>query len=277
MIHKKIDLPVSYRDKGVRNNGFTPYITTYILENHDEFSAGRKRPLILICPGGGYEMLSQREAEAVAIRMNSLGFHACVLWYSLAPMTFPAALLDAAEAVRYVRSRSAEWNVDGKRVVVCGFSAGGHLAASLGVYWNSPLIQCYLPYSASEIKPDGLLLCYPVITAGEFAHKGSIRNVLGDSSGFEEASVSLENLVTKDVPPAFIWHTYEDDCVPPENSLMMAAAMRRNGVPVELHLFRRGGHGLSLATRETACEEGRQVQAECQVWPQLFASWMATL
>lgn len=277
MIHQKIDLPVQYRDKGIENGNFTPFLTTYILENHEEFSVGRKRPLVLICPGGGYEMLSQREAEPIALRMNALGFHACVLWYSLAPMTFPAALLDLAEAMKYVRTHAEEWNVDADRVIACGFSAGGHLAASLGVYWNKSLIRRYLPYSPEEIQPNGLLLNYPVIVAGKFAHEGSIKNVLGDTKEFTQDDVSLEKLVSADVPPVFMWHTYEDGCVPPENSLMMADALRKAGVPLELHLFRRGGHGLSLATKETAWANGEPVQAECQIWPQLFANWMESL
>ncbi len=273
MIHEKIMLPVQYREKGIRNNSFTPSLTTYILDNYDEFSAGRKRPLVLICPGGGYERLSNREAEAVAIKMNSLGFHAAVLCYSLAPMDFPAAMLDAAEAVRYVRVHAGEWNVDEKKVILCGFSAGGHLAASLGVFWNKPLVKEFLPYQPEEIRPDGLLLCYPVITAGKFAHAGSIKNALGEGR-FTPEDVSLENHVTVDVPPVFMWHTNEDGCVPAENSLMFAEALRRAGVPLEYHLFRSGGHGLSLATRETAWPNGTGIQKECAVWPQLFVAWM---
>lgn len=273
MIHEKIMLPVQYREKGIRNNSFTPSLTTYILDNYDEFSAGRKRPLVLICPGGGYERLSNREAEAVAVKMNSLGFHAAVLWYSLAPMDFPAAMLDAAEAVRYVRVHAGEWNVDEKKVILCGFSAGGHLAASLGVFWNKPLVKEFLPYQPEEIRPDGLLLCYPVITAGKFAHAGSIKNALGEGR-FTPEDVSLENHVTADVPPVFMWHTNEDGCVPAENSLMFAEALRRAGVPLEYHLFRSGGHGLSLATKETAWPNGAGIQTECAVWPQLFAAWM---
>ncbi|MBO5137818.1 MAG: alpha/beta hydrolase [Spirochaetaceae bacterium] len=277
MIHKRVSLPVNYRNKGVKNNDFSPYLTTYIIENQDEFSKNRKRPLVLICPGGGYKMLSQREAESVAIRMNSLGFHACVLWYSVAPMTFPAALLDLAEAVNYLRTKASELNIDQNKILVCGFSAGGHLAASLGVYWDKSLIQKYLPYSAEQIKPNGLVLCYPVITTGNFAHQGSIDNVLGENSNFTEKDVCIDKLVTKNVPPVFLWHTYEDTTVPVENSLFMAIALRKASVPVELHLFRRGIHGLSLASYETYGSQEGQIQSECQIWPDLFANWAASL
>lgn len=276
MTHEKIILPVQYYKKGIKNNGYTPFMTTYILDNYDEYCADRKRPMVVICPGGGYEMLSTREAEAVAIKMNSFGYNACVVWYSLAPMSFPAAFLDLCEAVKYVRSHSEEWHVDTNKVIIAGFSAGGHLAASLGVYWNSPLVSKYLPYSAQEVKPDGLLLSYPVITTGKYTHEGSIKNVLGDTKEYSEEDVRLEDHVTSSVPPVFMWHTDEDGCVPLENSLSFALACRKNKVPLEYHVFRRGGHGLSLATAETSWPNGAGIQDACSVWPALFENWMKT-
>jgi acetyl esterase/lipase len=279
MLHETIELPVNYRGK-LENNNFVPYIKTYILDNFEEFSEGRKRPLVLICPGGAYEMLSTREGEAVALKMNSLGFHAVTLWYSLKPMEFPASLLDLCEAMNCVRSHAEEWNVDPDRIIVAGFSAGGHLAASLGVYWNRELLKEYIPYSKEVLKPNALLLSYPVITAGEFAHKGSIENVLGCTKKYSVKDVQLEELVTENVPPVFMWHTYEDGCVPLENSMLFAQACRKNNVPVEYHVFRRGGHGLSLATKETTWNNGTNsagIQKECQIWPELFAAWMESL
>ena len=192
-------------------------------------------------------------------------------------MEFPAALLDLCEAVHYVRTHASQWHVDENRVIVGGFSAGGHLAASLGVYWNSDLIKEFLPYDKESIRPNGLLLSYPVIVSGEFAHQGSIEYVVGSSTRFSEKDVSLQNLVTQDVPPVFMWHTFEDTCVPLENSLEFALALRKKGVPLEYHVFRRGIHGLSLATAETAGSFARGIQTECSVWPDLFASWAATL
>ena len=274
MKHEKIELKPLYREKGIKNNDFTPYVTTYILDNYDEYCAERKRPVIVICPGGGYEMLSTREAEAVALKMNSLGFHAVVVWYSLKPMEFPASLLDLCMAVKLVRDKAREWNIDTNSIIVAGFSAGGHLAASLGVYWNTPLIQKYLPYTKEQVKPDGLLLCYPVITTGEYAHQGSIENVLGSAKEYTQKDVQLETLVTENVPPVFMWHTDEDGCVPLENSLRFACALRSAKVPLEYHVFRRGGHGLSLATEETSWPNGAGIQKECAVWPLLFSAWM---
>ena len=277
MICKKIELPVQYKNSGIRNNGFTPYLKTYILENFDEFSKDRKRPLVLICPGGGYQMHSEREGEAVAIKMNAMGYHACLLYYSLKPMDFPAALLDLAEAMHCIRSHAEEWNVMENKIVVGGFSAGGHLAASLGVYWNSPLLKKFLPYSPEGLKPNGLLLGYPVITTGEFAHQDSIDNVLGGTKDYSESDVALDKHVSPSLPPVFIWHTDEDDFVPMENSFAFASACRKNKVPLEFHVFRRGVHGLSLATKETSWADGGGVQPECSVWPELFNSWMQTL
>lgn len=287
MKHETITLPVHYAGK-LSTSGKNPILTTYLLDNY-EFDEGRKRPLVLICPGGGYCHLSPREAEAIAIQMNAAGFQAAVLYYTLSPMDFPAALCDLAEAVYYARKRAEEWHVDENKIIVAGFSAGAHLAASLGVYWNglnaggefscdkTPLISKFLPYTASEIKPNALLLSYPVITAGEYAHKGSIENVLGEKYKEHTEWVSLEKLITKDFPTSFIWHTSEDGAVPAQNSLMLALALQNLHIPVEYHLFQRGGHGLALATEETANKDGREIQKECAVWIDLFASWAKRL
>lgn len=275
MKHERFELKVRY---GLENGGFIPSVTTYIIENSCAIDEKRRRPLILICPGGGYAYKSPREAESVAIKMNALGFHAAVLDYSVAPMEFPAAFLDLCEAMNFVRCHADEWNVDSDRIIVLGFSAGGHLAASLGVFWKSSLCRKYLPLESSQIRPDGLCLCYPVITAGKNCHGGSIKNVLGGQALDREMRdfVSLEKHVSSEVPPVFMWHTDEDQSVPLENSLEFALALRKNAVPLEYHVFRQGRHGLSLATEETAsCPE--QVSRECSVWPELFAEWVKLL
>jgi len=278
MLHEIIRLPVQYREAGIENNGFTPRLTTYILSNSIEINSSRKRPLVLICPGGAYRFTSFRESEPIALRMNSLGFHACVLEYSCAPMDFPAAFLDLCEAVKYVRNHTETWSVDVNKVIVCGFSAGAHLAASLGVWWNTAFPRKYLPYTASEIRPDGLLLGYPVITSGVFCHEESIRNVLGPKHNTDEWRnfVSLEKSVNGDVPPVFIWHTAEDEPVPVQNSLLFVESLARHHISFEYHVFARGGHGLSLATEETA-EEPAHVQKPCSIWPDMFASWVSSV
>ena len=263
-----IILPVHYSGK-VFNSNQKPFLKTYLLETSVPL------PLVLICPGGGYEHLSERESEPVARKMNSLGFHAAVLSYSLAPMEFPAALCDLAEAVATIRGRAAEWNVNPDGIVVAGFSAGGHLAASLGCYWGFGLLDDLVPHSKDEIRPNYMLLCYPVITADvKHCHEGSIRNVLGKNNLDMRDFVSIENHVEPSFPPTFMWHTLEDEAVPAENSLLLAMALRREGVDFEYHLFQKGCHGLSLATPETAKPDGSCQQKECAVWPELFKAWL---
>ncbi len=278
MIHKTIELPVQYRSRGIENNDFTPRLSTYFPENSEELDSKRKHPLVLICPGGGYAMKAFREAEPVALKLNALGFHTCVLDYSVAPMDFPAAFLDLCEAMHYVRSHAEESHIAAEDITVAGFSAGGHLAASLGVWWNSGLAQQYLPYAAQELKPNRLLLCYPVISSGKYRHDGSIANVLGPRHDTAENRefVSLEKQVTKDVPPAFIWHTFEDEVVPIQNTLLFASALAEHGVSFEYHVFTKGCHGLSLASPITATADGGMVQEECTPWPELFARWCKT-
>ena len=279
MRHEKILLPRHYDGK-LDNGGFEPYLTTYLLDNCADTPSERTRALVLICPGGGYEYLSPREAEPIAVRMNALGFHAAVVTYTVPPKQFPVAACDLAEAVYYARSHADEWHVKADRIIVCGFSAGAHLAATLGCYWNSTLLSDYLPYKSADIQPNALLLSYPVITADKCCcHEGSVQNVLGskEPSDADRARVSLEQHVSASVPPTFIWHTFEDQAVPAENSLRFAQALREAGVPFEYHLFARGCHGLALSTAETSDNKPELEEPECAVWPELFAAWFKGL
>ena len=273
MKHETIFLPVQYAGK-LENGGQKPSLATYLLENYDTLDPNRTRPLVIICPGGGYDHLSAREAEAIAICCNAMGFQATILSYSLAPMEFPAAACDLAQAVQYARSHAGEWHVDSQKIIACGFSAGGHVCATLGCYWNTPLFAEYLPYKPQEIKPNALILSYPVITADEqFCHKKSINLVLGSTKRFTRADVSLEQHVTADFPPTFLWHTLADQSVPAENSLRFADALRRAGVPFAYHLFTHGKHALGLATAETSNPDGSAIEPECEVWVDLFRMW----
>ena len=266
-------------------------LTSYILQNYPKFSANRLRPFVLVIPGGGYSHYGQREQEAIAIKMNSLGFHSGILNYSLAPMAFPAALCDAANALAFIRKNAKEWHVDPDKIILCGFSAGGHLAASLGAYWNSGFLKDYISYKAEEIKPNFLILSYPVITAEpEYTHEESIKNVIGaisKESGEKIAKslgkssirdvVSIEKNISKDFPPTFIWHTKNDEAVSAENTLLMANALFKKDINFEYHLFNRGCHALGLASEETANPDGSNAEKECEVWPDLFLSWFKGL
>ena len=156
------------------------WIETYFWQESVELYPGQKRPAIVICPGGAYAMTSDREAEAVALRFMSMGYHAVVLRYSVAPARYPAALRQLAKTVALLRENSEKWHIETDKIIVSGFSAGGHLAASLGVFWNTPELKEITGFDNEMIRPDGMILNYPVITSGEFGHQESFHNLLGE-------------------------------------------------------------------------------------------------
>lgn len=236
------------------------------------------RPAVIVCPGGAYAMCSDREAEPVAMQYLSMGYQVFVLYYSVAPEIYPAALMELALAVKLVREHAEEWMVDVNKIVVSGFSAGGHLACSLGVFWNREFLYKSLGVKPNEIRPNGLILGYPVITSGEYAHRGSFDNLLGDKAQDEKmlALFSLEKQVSRDTPKTFLWHTATDNAVPVENSLFFAAELSRQQVSFELHIYPDGYHGLSLANKEVAVNAEGIVEA-VQTWVPLVKTWMENL
>lgn len=265
----------------IQENGSLPdtKLVTYIQDHSDSIGI-EKRPLILVCPGGGYQYTSEREGEAIALQFLAMGYHAAVLYYSCAPAVYPAALLEVASSIALIRRNAVEWHVDPDKIVVEGCSAGGHLAASYGMFWKEDIIARGVGLDGSDreiLRPNAMILCYPVITSGEFAHKDSFRNLLGDRLEELEDKMSLENQVNEDTPRAFVWHTYEDQAVPVENSLLLVSALRRAGIPSEFHMYPRGSHGLALANHLTATPEGAAVQAECQSWIGLVHTWLEHL
>lgn len=153
----------------------------YIIANSAEIEADRLHPAVIICPGGAYRLTTDREAEPIALKLVAEGCQAFVLRYSVNPVCYPVALHQLAKSVAYIRANAAHWNIDTNRIIVAGFSAGGHLAASLGVFWNSEALSLS-GFSSEKIRPNGLLLGYPVITAGKFANRESIDNLLGKST-----------------------------------------------------------------------------------------------
>ena len=220
----------------------------------------KTRPMVIVVPGGGYSYTSDREAEPIALRFMAEGFHAAVLRYSCAPSRWPVAALELAWSIRRARTDAQAWGVDPDRIYVIGFSAGGHLACSVGTLWDRE------PLAAGEVscRPDAQVLCYPVITLGQYTHAGSRNELTGGSSELAEA-LSLEKRVTPQTPATFLWHTVGDGSVPVENSMLYAAALRREGVPFELHIFELGGHGLATADEETA-HTPDQVIPDVQAW-----------
>lgn len=252
---------------------------TYILDNSVEMNPERKRPVIVICPGGGYEMTSDREAEPIAMQYLARGYHAVILRYSVAPARYPLALTQLAKSVAYLREHAEEFHIDTDKIILQGFSAGAHLAASLGVFWKEKFISEVLHTEAEMVRPNAMILSYPVITSGKFAHMGSFEALLGENSNDSEKrkKQSLECQVTQDTPPTFLWHTVTDDCVPVENSLLFFEALHKYNVPVEMHLYPAGGHGLSLANEETSYGDGGGIQPECQSWMELACTWIRNL
>ena len=230
-------------------NGFMPTLKAYMIEHLEN---DRKRPAIIIFPGGGYAYTSPREAERIALNYNATGFQAFVLNYSTAPHKHPLPIQDAAVAVKTIRENAEKWNINPDWISVIGFSAGGHLAASLSVHWNNPKIFSKEEIKSELHKPNATILSYPVITADEYAHRGSFINLLGENADEKEVEMmSLEKHVNKSTPPAFLWHTYEDGAVPVENTLLYASALSKCKIPCEVHIYPKGGHGLSLVSDET--------------------------
>lgn len=259
----------------VEGSGKDVCLETYILGDVMDGARNRKTPLVLICPGGGYAMTSNREAEPIALQFNSMGYQAAVSRYSCAPAVYPTALCEVAQSVKLIREHAEDWNVDAEKIIVMGFSAGGHLAASYGVFWNESWLTEKMQCDKQLLKPNGLVLCYPVISSKEeIAHQDSIKNLLGESYPEMKEQVSLEDKVGKHTPKTFLWHTFTDPVVPFWNSFRFAEALGKAGVPMEYHLYPQGGHGLSLANEQTANEEGKGVEKVCQSWVPLLRSWM---
>ncbi len=276
MFYNTYELEVDYAKAGLEHTGGNATLTTYILDHDTSIRGDKLRPLVLVCPGGGYNHLSVREGEPIAIKMNNLGYNACVLRYTLTPNRYPTQLLEAAAAIKLIKEHAAEWHIDPEKICIAGFSAGSHVAGSLGTMWKDKIITEALGGASEDYKPSSMLLSYPVITAGEFAHRGSFECLINDNKSLYD-TVSLEKRVNEDTVPAFIWHTFEDQTVPVENSFLMASALRKYRVPCELHIFQNGRHGLALATEETNTLDGTTIQPECACWPELFEAWFKNI
>ncbi|HEV2296624.1 MAG TPA: alpha/beta hydrolase [Tepidisphaeraceae bacterium] len=239
-----------------------PTLTPYAARNPDGSA-------MLIFPGGGYGNLAHHEGEPVARWLASLGITSFVVHYRLGPRyRHPAMLHDAAHAVRTVRALAREWRVDNKRIGVLGFSAGGHLAATISTQFDAGDPSSPDPIAKVSSRPDLSVLCYPVITmSGVSAHTGSRQRLLGDNPPQELIDqMSAEKQVTERTPPAFIFHTADDPGVPVENALLYASALRSHKVPFELHIYEHGRHGVGLASDDPIL----------RTWTERCAAWLAT-
>ena len=231
-------------------------------------AATATRTAIIVCPGGGYSRLAiEKEGRATAEWLNSIGVSAFVLRYRLKEYGHPAPLRDVLRAVRLVRFRAPEWGVAPDRIGVLGFSAGGHVAASAGTLFDDPDGRTASPIDATSGRPDFMILVYPVIRlSGIDAHSGSAQALLGASATAEQRErYSLDTRVTARTPPTFLVHGGTDASVSPENSVLFYEALRRAGVPVELHLFESGPHGVGLEPGFGAISN----------WPARCAEWLA--
>lgn len=251
MINEIVDLTVE-------GSVGTPTLTTYIIAKSDALEI-KVRPLVLICPGGGYEHVSEREGEMIALQYVAAGFHAAVVKYSVAPARYPVALNEVDKAVKYLKSKAKEYGIAEDKIVIQGSSAGGHLAASYAIF-NGGL--------------GGMILSYPVITSGEFAHRGSFVNLLGDRYDELVESMSLEKADLSKVPPTFIWSTDEDATVPCENTLLFAEALRKYHIPFESHIYPVGRHGLGLGTLITSSQNSREVETYISGWMDLSIAFI---
>ncbi len=271
MICEKIDLYEYFRiPREGRTGG---YLTAYAPEPLTEVKP-KIRPAMLVVPGGGYGFISEREGEPVAVCFICAGFAAFTLVYTILA-AYPVPFIEAGMAMAYIRLNADKYGVDKTKVAAIGFSAGGHLTGLLATMFGDKSLKETLGKNAALVRPDAVILSYPVITTGQKTHGGSAETVSGGNAELREM-LSVEKRVTKNSPPAFIWHTFEDDCVPVENALLAAKAYRENGVPFELHIFEKGWHGASVLNREVNDGEIPEEVRRNEVWVALALSWLKT-
>ncbi|WP_243129570.1 alpha/beta hydrolase [Clostridium sp. HBUAS56017] len=283
------------------NNKVT--LTSYLLDYTDEIGI-QKRPSIIICPGGGYLFASDREAEPIAMKFAGEGYNTFVLRYNVyneegqnsnntskvnKETKYPNPLFDLAKAMLVVRKNAEKWSVDKDKIFVCGFSAGGHLAASLGVHWQDRLLREKFNVDNEIFKPNGLILGYPVLdylTMMEVVNEKDDEWLIdfwktSNNALFGEKNPSVNYLgelspvkfVTDKTPPTFLWHTASDGLVTARNSLNFAAELSKKGVPYELHIFEKGDHGLALCDKVTA-KYDCQINLEVKPWFDMALTWL---
>lgn len=251
-------------------------VTLYIPEVWEEVDTKQTFPCTVICPGGGYWWCSEREAEPVALKMVGNGIAAAVVNYATGGQHYPLQMLEVLAAITYVRRNSNRLHIDPEKIAVMGFSAGGHAACTAGLFWQEKLAEETLGCAHGEDKPNGMILCYPVITSGKYAHRDSMICLLGDEP--DEAlleKMSLEKQVTENAPHAFIWHTSEDGLVPVENSLLLAQALHEKNIDVEMHIYPKGHHGLSLCDETVTKKEDMSGAVKyCSDWVSHCVKWI---
>jgi acetyl esterase/lipase len=275
MYTETIDLYKYFNVK--RKKGASGYLTIYVNKNSPEINLKRKRPAMLIIPGGAYQIVSDREKEPIALKFLAEGYNCFCLDYSVKAFSYPTQLIEGAMALAYIRLNAEELVVDTEHVCAVGFSAGGHLTACLATIFDDDAIVKALKENAKLVRPDAVMLSYPVLTSEEkYWHKTTIETVTQGKKSLL-AKLSPEKQVRKDSSPAFIWHTREDGGVNVFNSILMASAYAEHGVSFDLHIYDRGPHGLSLATKETAPYDNNKYCNKCaSTWVRLACNWLET-
>lgn len=247
-------------------------LVSYCASTSPEIPFNEKRKALLVIPGGGYEMCSDREAEPIALAFVARGYNAFVLRYSIKENAkYPAPLIDACLAVKLIKENAERFNIDPEFVFAIGFSAGAHLAGMLSTMWHRAEVKEAIGVDNEVVKIRGAILSYPVVCAGKYAHRGSINRILG-MTGTESAPeelldmVSIDKNVDERTCPMFIWHTATDTGVPVQNSILLAKELADKKIPFEMHIYPIGWHGLSLATK--------QVQKDCKTEFTQIAGWV---
>lgn len=254
-------------------DGCNAFVDCYIPARVTEKEMGDKKyPCLVICPGGGYERISDRETDPIVIKFISEGYRIFVVNYSVAPRCFPQQLREVAGAMELVHKYAEEWDGDASRIAIMGFSAGGHLAAQYSNRYDCPEIREIFPDS----KPVQVcVLNYAVLTANlECTHRKTVTNFVGHTpTDLTEKGCSCELLVSERTPPTFLWHTVEDKIVPVESSMFYASALRQHGVPFELHIYPYGPHGLSTVD-EVVWKEVDEKALRTRRWIDDVKSWL---
>ena len=281
MLHKTIRLVEIFPPLG--QNDCDPTLTLYLPENVEQLARPgslenpcwqeRKRPCLLVCPGGGYRHVSRREGEPIAFHFLPQGYNVFVLEYSVAPNRFPTQLREVAAAMELIYQNAEQWRCDTDKIAIIGFSAGGHLAAHYSNAYNWAEVREMFP----ESKPvNASLLCYPVITAVPgHAHFGSFQNLLGIETVTDaQKRFFCENMVSSQTPPTFLWHTRRDQTVPVMNTLLYAQALAENDVPFAVHIYPEGWHGLATVDSVTNGELSPAV-AHAKDWLDAATKWLS--
>lgn len=256
-------------DENSNNNGsneqYRPKIRLYYPSLKSRFYEGYNFPVVLICPGGGYHVQAHHEGQPFAQLFAMHGIVGAVLTYRVHPDPYPSAYADATRAMRILRDRANDYQLDPERVGIMGFSAGGHLASTVATQpelYKEPEDDLANKVSA---RPDRVILGYPVISFTEYAHEGSARAQLGENPNpAMREQLSNQKQVTSDTPPAFLFHAADDKGVPVQNSMMFANACLEHDVPVELHVFPKGGHGMGMALEDPSLS----------IWSENLINWL---